>query len=264
MEYQKIAKLLDNTLDQPSKFRTKNWVEINDESKELYSANSDIRFKTTMLRSSLCDYAYAYIVVKGAITITGTGNDDDERNKGVIFENCAPFIKCISRINGTDIDNVQDNDIVMPMCNLIEYSDNYSKTSGSLWQYSKDDPNNNITQSESFKSKIKTTGKASTDGNTKDVEIIVPLKYLNHFWRTLAMPLINCEVTLILTWSKNCAISSALGETKFKIADTKLYAPVVTLSIQDNVKLLQQLKSGFRRSINWNKYQSDPKKICTK
>ena len=145
------------------------------------------------------------------------------------------------------------------MYNLIEYSDNYSKTSGSLWQYYKDDPNDNITQSESFKSKIKITGKTPAAGNTKDVEIIVPLKYLSNFWRTLEMPLINCEVNLELTWSKDCVISSATGETKFKITDTKLYVPVVTLSIQDNAKLLQQLKFGFRRTINWNKYQSDPK-----
>ena len=90
-----------------------------------------------MLRSNLCDYADAYILVKGTITITGAKDDDaakqlDERNNGVIFKNCAPFIKCISRINNTDIDNAQDIDIVMPIYNLIEYSDNYSKTSGSL------------------------------------------------------------------------------------------------------------------------------------
>ena len=90
----------------------------------------------------------------------------------------------------------------MPVYNLIEYSDNYSKTSRSLWKYYKDDPNDNITQSESFKSKIKITGKTHAAGHTKDVEIIVPLKYLSNFWRTLEMPLINCEINLILTWSK--------------------------------------------------------------
>ena len=147
MEYPKIANLLDNNLsNQPSKFRTKNWVEINDESKESYSAGSDIRFKTTMLRSNLCDYADAYILVKGTITIAGDGAADaakqaDERNKSVIFKNCAPFTKCISGRNGTDIYNAQDIDIVMPIYNLIEYSGNYSKRSGSLWQYYEDDPN---------------------------------------------------------------------------------------------------------------------------
>ena len=140
MEYQKIANLLGNNLsDQPSKFRTINWVEINDESKESHSVGSDIRFKSTMLRSNFCNYGDAYILAKGTITITGTGDDDaakqlDERNKGVTFKTCTPFTKCISRINGTDIDNAQDIDIVMPMYNLIEYSYNYSKTSGSLWQ----------------------------------------------------------------------------------------------------------------------------------
>ena len=141
-----------------------------------------------MLRSNLCDYANAYILVKGTITITGAGDDDaakqlDERNKGVIFKNCAPFTKCISRINNTDIDNAQDIDIVMPMYNLIEYSDYYSKTSGSLWQCYKDDPNDNAAQSESFNSKTKITGKTPASGNTKDVEIIVPLKIFKQFFR---------------------------------------------------------------------------------
>ena len=207
IEYQKIANLLDNASNQSSRFRTRNLVEVNDDSPGTYT-NADIKFKTTMLKSDLCDYADAYIFVKGTITIAGAGADAaarqlDERNKGVIFKNCAPFTKCISRINGTDIDNAQDIDIVMPMYNLIEYSDNYSKTSGSLWQYYKDDPNDNLVQSESFKSKIKITGKTPANGNTKDVEIMVPLKYLSNFWRTLEMPLINCEVELILTWSKN-------------------------------------------------------------
>ena len=217
-----------------------------------------------MLRSNLCDYVDAQILVKGAITITVAGDDDaakrsDERNKGVILKNCAPFTKCTNRINNTDIDHAQDIDIVMPMYNLIEYSDNYSKTSASLWQFYKDDPNDNITQSQAFKSKIKITGKTPPAGNTKDVEIIVPLKDITNFWRTLEIPLINCEVNLILTWSPTCLISSATGETKFRITETKLYVPVVTLTTQDNEKLLQQSKSGFKRTINWNKYESNIK-----
>ena len=137
MGYKKIANFLSNTLDEPSKFRTKNLVEINDESKKSYNTGSDIKFKTTMQRSNLCDYVDAYILVKGTITITGVGNNADgrqadERNKGVTFKSCDPFTKCISRINNTEIDNTQDIDIVLPMYNLIEYSDNYSKTSGNL------------------------------------------------------------------------------------------------------------------------------------
>ena len=147
----------------------------------------------------------------------------------------------------------------MPMYNLIEYSDNYSKTSGNLWQYYKDDSNDNIIQSESFKSKMKITGKTPAAVNTKDVEIIVPLKYLSNFWRTLEMPLINCEVTLLLTWSKDCVITNSTGEGKFQITETNLYVPVVTLSTQDYAKLLQQLKSGFKRTTNRNKYESSVK-----
>ena len=195
MEYQKIANLLDSASNQPSRFRSRNQVEINSDSRGTYT-NADIKFKITMLKSDLCDYADAYIFVKGIITITGAGDDAaarqlDERNEGVTFKNCAPFTKCISRINNTDIDNAQDINIVMPMYNLIEYSDNYSKTSGSVWQYYRDDPNDNMTRSGSFKSKIKITGKTLADGNTKHVEIMVPLKYLSNFWRTLEMPLIN-------------------------------------------------------------------------
>ena len=177
--------MVERTSDNLSKFRTRNWVEINDKSRENY-ANSDIRFKTTMLRSNLCDYADSCILAKGTITITGVGDDAaarnaDERDKNLTFKNCAPFTKCMSRINNTDTDNAHNIDIVMPMYNLIEYSDNYSKASGSLWQYYKDDPNNNLTDSESFKSKVKTTGKTPNNRNTKDVEIIVPLKYLRNF-----------------------------------------------------------------------------------
>ena len=186
MEYQKITNLLYNTSNKLSKFRTKNWNEINDQSRGVYNTNSDVRFKTAMLKSSLCDYSDVYILAKERIKITGAGYDDaarqaDERNKGVIFKNCAPFINCKSKINNTEVDNAKDIDIVMPMCNLIEYSDNYSKTSGGLWQYYKDESNKDLADSELFKSKITVTGNNLANGNTKDVEIIVPLKYLSKF-----------------------------------------------------------------------------------
>ena len=127
----------------------------------------------------------------------------------------------------------------MPMYNLIEYSDNYLKTSGSLWQYYKVDPNDNVADSESFKYKVKITGKTPDIGNTKNVEIIVPLKYLSNFWRTLEIPLINCELNLELTWSRGCVITNSTGEGKLAITETKLYVPVVTLSTQGNAKLFQ-------------------------
>ena len=124
MKFQKIINLLDNISNQLSKFRTKNWIEINDQSGGVYNTNSDIRFKTTILKPSLCDYSNAYILVKGAIAITGAGTDAaarqaDEKDKGVIFKNCAPFINCKTETNNTEVDKTKDIDIVMPMYNLI-------------------------------------------------------------------------------------------------------------------------------------------------
>ena len=278
MEYQKIANLIDdNTLNQPSKFRTRNWIEINDEPRGAYNVNSQIKFKTRMLKSSLCDYSDAYILVKGTVTVNNTaaaGAAANNTNKKVIFKNCAPFTNCISEINNTQIDNAKDIDIVMPMYNLIEYSDNYAKTTGRLWQYCKDitarNANNDIVifaennTTDSFKFKAKITGQTGNDG-TKDVEIIVSLKYLSNFWRTLEMPLINCEVNLILTWSSNCVLISTAIQNQaatFEITDTKLYVPIVTLSTQENTKFLQQLKSGFKRLTNWNKYLSKPELLA--
>ena len=119
MEYQKIINLLDNTPNQPTKYRTKNWVEINDDPRGTHNTNSQIKFITSMLRASSCDYSDAYILVIGTIKITRAGNDDearqlDERNKGVIFKNCAPFIDCMSEITNTQIDNTKYIDVVMP------------------------------------------------------------------------------------------------------------------------------------------------------
>ena len=138
MEYQKITNLLDDSSNKTSKFTTKNWVEINDKSRGKCNDDKQIRFKTTMLKCSLCDHSDAYILVKGKITITGAGDDAaakqaDERDKGVAFKNCAPFTSCKSDINNVDIDYFQDIDILMQMYDLIEYSDNYAKTSGRLW-----------------------------------------------------------------------------------------------------------------------------------
>ena len=230
-----------------------------------------------MLKSSLCDYSDAYILFKGTISVNNTaaaGAAVNNINKKVIFKNCVPFTNCISEINNTQIDNAKDIDIVMPMYNLIEYSDNYAKTRGSLWQYCKDIParniDNEITEftggntTDSFNFKVKITGRTGDDG-TKDVEIMVPLKYLSNFWRTLEMPLINCEVNLILTWSSTCVLISTNIDGQnatFAITDTKIYVPVVTLSTQENTKFFQQLKSGFKRVINWNKYSSKPELLA--
>ena len=143
MEYQKIINLLDDTTNEPFKFRTRNWVEINDESRGTYNQiGNQIKFKTSMIRSNLCDFSDAYIHVQGTIEIVNTateGANPNNRNKKIKFKNCAPFINCISRINNTKVDDAHDIDVVLPMYNLLGYSNIYSKTAGSLYQYCRDE-----------------------------------------------------------------------------------------------------------------------------
>ena len=134
MEYQKIINFLDNTPNQPTKFRTKYWVEISDDARGTYNKDSQIKFKTSMLKSSLCCYRDAYILVKGTISITQVlaPTEPDNVDKEVVF---APLTDFISEIKNSKIDNAGDSDEAMPVYNLIDYSDNYSKASGSSWQY---------------------------------------------------------------------------------------------------------------------------------
>ena len=160
MEYQKIINLLGNIPDKVPRFVTKKWVEIYDESGGTYNVNKEIRFKTPILRSDMCDYSDSYIVVKGKTTVTNPKNN--AYDKKLAFKNNAPFFSCISKINNTFIDNAEDLDVVMPMYNLLAYSKNYRKTSGSLWNYYRDEPHSvynnedrnrihySITKSESF------------------------------------------------------------------------------------------------------------------
>ena len=299
MEHDKINNLLlskDNEMsEQLSKFVTREDVEVKSLS-DTYNENKSIRFKTAMLRSSLCDYSDAYILVKGKITVTalganiGANNIRDKRNRPLILKNNAPFVSCITRINGELIEDADDLDIVMPMYNLLEYSKNYRKTIGSLYNYYRDelshdaDDNNfaniNEVNSEAFKYKNKITGNmynvnADDDGydvnknGTQEVELDIPLKYLGNFWKALNIPLINCEVSLELKWNKNCVITSleqrdigggnrdnAPTGATLAINDCKLYVPEVTLSKDDEIKLLTNLKSGFKREIIWNIYRS--------
>ena len=139
MEYQKIKNLVGNIPDKVPTFITKKWIEVHDQSGKTYSANKQIRFKTSMLRSDLCDFSGSYIAVKGIVTVSADERDRDEMNRQVILKNNAPFISCISKINGVLVENAEDLGIVLPMYNLLEYSKNYSKTSTSLWNYYRDD-----------------------------------------------------------------------------------------------------------------------------
>ena len=217
----------------------------------------------------MCDYSDAYILVKGNITVSNAAAAGADANN---TNNCAPFTRCISKINNTEIDNAQYIDIVMPMYNLIEYSNNYSKTSRILSQYCKEIPaidNNgnfvdfngtNSTESLNYETEI--TGRTNDDG---DIEIMISLKYLSNFWRTLEIPLISCELELILDWSASCVIvytNAANQIPTFTITETNLYVPVVSLSTQENSKLLPQLKNGFRRTIIWKKYLVKPELLA--
>ena len=151
-----------------------------------------------MLRSSLCDYSDSYILVSGTITVAALTAGGRSNNIQVVFKNCAPFTNCISKVKNTQIDNAKDIDVVMLMYNLIEYSDNYSKISGSLWQYYRDELALTDTgaganfhgNSASFQIKHKITGSTGDDG-TENVEIMVTLKLLSNFWKNLEMPLIS-------------------------------------------------------------------------
>ena len=153
-----------------------------------------------MLRSDLCDYSDAYIIITGKIIVTNP--DNDAYDKKLAFKNNGLYVSCISKINNALIDNAEDLDVAMSMYNLIESSKNYRKTTGSLWNYYRDEPNSgaegninySIKDSKSFNYKTSITGKLENNNPGKDdVKIVVPLKHLSNFWRTLDMPLINCE-----------------------------------------------------------------------
>ena len=171
-----------------------------------------------MLKSSLCDYSDAQILVTRTISVSNTaglGTISNNNNKEVIFKNCAPCPDCIGEINNTQVDNAKDIDVVMPTYNVIEYSNNYPKASGILWQYCKVEldlnTNNNIidfngaNNTDLFNLKIKTTGQIGKveQTTTKNVEIVVPLECLSNIWRIIEVPLINFKINLILTWSSS-------------------------------------------------------------
>ena len=155
MEYQKITSLLGTMPNEMPRFITTKWVEVHDQSDDANDRckpNKPIRFKTSMLRSDLCDFSDAYIVTKGKITVTDPNND--AYDKKIAFKNNTPFVSCISKINNTFIGNAEDLDVVMPMYNLLEYSKNYSKTTGSFWNYYRDEPNSGVNNNTNY-SKIK-------------------------------------------------------------------------------------------------------------
>ena len=292
MEYDKINNLVNSESEKLSKFATRDYVKVNSLS-NTYNENMSIRFKTPMLRSDLCDYADAYILVNGTVTVAGN-QPRDRQNRPLILKNNAPFVSCITRINNELVEDADDLDIVISMYNLLEYSKNYRKTIGSLYNYYRDELNdnanlnnvakNNVVSSNSFQYKNKIIGNTynvdsaivpaaggarvgnpnydANNSGKKNVELAITLKYLGNFRRALDIPLISCEVSLELKWNKNYVITSqqigvnldggntaAPTNATLAINDCKLYIPVVTLSKDDEIKLLTNLKSGFTREI---------------
>ena len=204
MEYDKINNLLDSESENLSKFVTRQYVKVNSLS-NMYNETKSIRFKTPMLRSNLCDYSDAYILVEGTFIVTAPGDNNnvnnirDKRNRSLILKNNASFVSCITRINGELIEDPDDLDIVMPMYNLLEYSKNYRKTIGSLYNYYRDElggndnNNDNTVNSDTFRYKNKITGSTynvavgaedytANKNGTNDIKLAIPLKYLGNFW----------------------------------------------------------------------------------
>ena len=268
MENQNIINLLDKIETDSKYFATKKWYIINDENNTNYGVNKDtgadnpdtIKYDTRVLKPNLCDYAEAYIWIDGTIRAAAA-----DVNTRLALKNCAPFTKCNLEINDEHVDTAENLDIVMPMYNLIEYSDNYQDSSATLYQYKRDEPpeddavaNLTADNSSSLKYKISLLGNPVVANNIAriNVKVVVPLKYLSNFFRSLERPLINCKIKLNLTWKKECVLSTNDGNAVFIINDTKIYVPVVTLSKEDNKDFIEQQNKGFQRSIYWNEYKT--------
>ena len=245
MESQKIINLLGSIDNESQKFATKKWYIINDQNTGInaYGNGEDsttIKFETKVIKPNLCDYSDACILVTGNI-------QNKPANSVVAFKNCSPFRTCDVTINDEHVEKAEDLNIVMPMYNLLEYSDNYQNSTGSPYQFKKDEPpddNANVgnnTTSLVYKSKLI---KGTDNNNVNNVKLVVPLKYVSNLFRSLELPLVNCKIDLELTWHKDCMISSAdvaAGQVvSFMIADTKLYVPIVTLSTKNNTNLIKQ------------------------
>ena len=212
------------------------------------------------MQKYIFDYAEAYILIDGTIRAAAA-----DANTRLVLKNCAPFIKCNLEINDEHVDTAEILDITMSMYKLIEYSDNYQDSSATLYQYKRDEPPEDdavadltADNSSSLKYKISLLGNPVVANNIAriNVKVVVPLKYLSNFFRSLEMPLINCKVKLNLTWKKECVLSTDDGNAVFIINDTKMYVPVVTLSKEDNKGFIEQQNKGFQRSIYWNEYKT--------
>ena len=269
MKTQKIINLLEDNDIKSEKFATKKWYVINDLTsgggQSPYGPGDGvqaIKFDTKVIRSNLCDYSDTYILITGHIN-NKVAPVADAVLRNIAFKKCAPFRECDLSINDEFIKKAQNLDIISPMYNLLEYSDNYQDSTGSLYYFKRDEPpaNNGDIAADtiSLVYKVKLI-EGADDNHTQSIKLVVPLKYLSNFFRSLEMPLLNCKVNSSLLWSKDCLVSSenaVAGQVlEFIIDKTELYVQIVTLSTKDNAKLSKQLNDGFKRSIHWNKYKT--------
>ena len=271
MESQKIINFLEPDDDNDKHFQTKKWYIINDQSNGQYQENSTIKCNTEVINPDLCDYGDAYILVTGDIEIVGGNN-----NMRFCFKK-SPFTRSVVHTHIETAENIQ---LIMNHYDLVEYSDNYQDTAGSLYHFKRDEPSLNSSDivnvttdnSSSFKYKSSLlTALTTEDGGAganayrtyKNAQILLSLKYIPSFFRCLEFPFINTKLHLELSWIKNCIMSNVGANDNddndtntFQITKTELYVPVVTLKTNDNLKLTKLLSKGFKRSVFWNEYKS--------
>ena len=286
MESQKIINLLDHIDEDDPRFETKKWYIVNDHNNGNDGKGDDVqsivKFNTEMVKSFLCDYSDAYILVTGNIKVEAA--DDDTR---VAIKNFHSFTRASFKLNNEQLDTADNLDLTMELYNMFEWSENYADTAGSLYQYKRPKQNkvNNVladltvNDSSSFKyqsglvqKQLKTRNSETADANIdpnfnaacrvwENIKIVVPLKYVSNFFRSLELHLINTKLCMELNWKKRSVLSSIGQNAIFQITKGELYIPVVTLNTEINNKLSRLSSEGFERTVVWNEYKSKIERI---
>ena len=277
MESQKIINLLDHKEEDDRRFETRKWYIVNDHNNGYYSRCDDVRsivkFDIEIVKPFLCDYSDAYISVTGNIKVQN-GNDATR----VAIKNCHPFTRASFKLNNEQVDTADNLDLTMSFYNMLEYSDNYADTTGSLYQYKRPEPrdsnDNIVTTLSSFKYQSGIVQKQLTTPNSENVpantdpnfanahiiwknnKIVVPLKYISNFFRNLELPLINTKLYMELNWAKYSVLCNQDQNSILQITKGELYIPAVTLNAENNNKLNELLSKVFERNVVWSEYKS--------
>ena len=266
MESQKSINLLDHKDEDDPKFQTKKWYIFNDQNNGQYdesdASDSTIKFSTEILKPFICDYSDAYILVTGNISVGG-----GDQNTKAVLKDGHPFTRSDIQLNDEHLDTCDNLDLIMNMYNLIEYSDNYSDSTASLYHFKRQEQNYNngnivdlnTVDSSSIKYKSSLLGASTADGANrkwKNVQIIVSLKYISAFFRSCELLFINTKLYIELNWAKHSVIYDVAGDTAFQITKTELHVPIVTLKTDHSNKLNELLETGFERFVNWNEYET--------